>query len=206
MSPGWPEWQALKPDRSKSGPFQKLPVLHWADLQIAEGSVIHDWLQRKAGDAERLSEKEQLQHAMLVSSCSNDLMLPTAMLLYVDLTHPESNLAVQAANTLQRVRTHLQAIEQVLTDWNWWDTLAVRGTMLADCMLWDALNFAELLFGDALQLQQLPELSRFYQACPGNELFRALLKEHSCPITGHPAEAEAVARIRLALNTVPVSA
>ncbi len=203
MNPGWPEWQAMKPDRSLTGPFQKLPVLQWGDVQVAEGPVIHDWLHRKTGDADRLSEKEQLQHAMLASSCSSELMLPLGMLLYVDLSHPETDLAQQARNTVSRVRAHLQTLEEVLTQWKWCDTLAVRGTMITDCQLWEVLDCSRYIYGEALQLQEFPELYRFYQECPGREEFVALLVEHSaCPVTGRPAEAEAIARILLALNTV----
>jgi glutathione S-transferase len=203
LNPGWPEWQAIKSDRSLTGPFQKLPVLQWGDVLVAESPVIHDWLHRKSGDADRLSEKEQLQHAMLASSCASELMLPLGMLLYVDLSHEGADLALQARNTVNRVRTHLQTMEQVLTDWKWCDNLAVRGAMIADCQLWEVLDCSAHIYGESLQLQAFPELYRFYRECPGREQFMALLSEHSaCPITGRPAEAEAIARIRLALNVV----
>ncbi len=201
LSAGFAEWQTLKPDGSRTGPFRKLPVLHWGELLIAETPVIHAWLHNKSGDAARLSEVEQLRHAMLSSSCSGDLMLHLGLLLYSDLAHAGTDLATEAKNTLPRIRTHLKVLDQALTEWNWHESLRERGPMLADCQLWDMLNFAETLFGPALALHELPALQTHYETCPGRDDFRALLDEHpGLAITARPGEAEAITRIRGALD------
>ena len=31
-------WRALRDDRSRTGPFHKLPILHWGDRLLAESS------------------------------------------------------------------------------------------------------------------------------------------------------------------------
>ncbi|MGV3591820.1 MAG: glutathione S-transferase family protein [Gammaproteobacteria bacterium] len=201
LSAGFPEWMALKPDRNRSGPFGKLPVLHWGDTLVAETPVIHDWLQRKSGDATRLSEEEQLQHAMLVSSCLGELLTPLGTLLYCDLAYQGTDLATAARNALPRLQSHLQAMDQALTQWQWHGKLLQRGPMLADCMLWDLLHSADLVFGPALQLDRLPSLNLHYAECPGRNEFMALLAEHpDATYTARPDEAGALARIRDAVN------
>lgn len=203
LDPGFAEWMALKPDGSRSGPFGKLPVLHWGDTLVAETPVIHDWLQRRSGDEARLSEEEQLQHAMLASSCRSELLAPLGTLLYCDLSYQGVDLAIEARNALPRLQAHLQALDRALTQWHWHDRLLQRGTMLADCMLWDLLHSADLVFGAALQLDRLTALHRHYTACPGREEFLALLAQHpGSTYTARPGEAEAIARIRDAVNAV----
>ena len=44
LSGDFSEWRAIQPDRSRSGYFQKLPVLHWGETLLAETSVIHHFL------------------------------------------------------------------------------------------------------------------------------------------------------------------
>ena len=201
LNPGFAEWMALKPDSSRSGPFGKLPILHWGDTLIAETPVIHDWLQHKSGDAARLSEEEQLQHAMLVSSCRGELLTPLGTLLYCDLSYEGVDLETAARSALPRLQAHLQAMEGALAQWQWHGRLLQRGTMLVDCMLWDLLHSADLMFGSALQLDGLPALHLHYTACPGREHFLALLSEYpEATYTARPNEADAVARIRAAVN------
>jgi glutathione S-transferase len=202
LSAGFVEWQALKGDGSRTGPFRKLPVLHWGEQLIAETPVIHAWLHEKTGDATRLSELERLRHAMLSSSCATDLNLHLGILLYSDLAHAGTDLATEAKNTLPRLTAHLQVLDRTLTEWNWHDTLQKRDPMLADCQLWDVLNFAETVFGTALSLKDLPALEAHYRECPGRKDFQALLDEYpGLAITARPGEAEAIARIRAAVGS-----
>jgi glutathione S-transferase len=201
LSAGFPEWLELKADGSRTGPFRKLPVLQWGEQLVAETPVIHAWLHDKSGDAARLSEQEQLRHAMLSSSCAGDLMLHLGILLYADLAHPGTDLATEAKNTLPRITMHLGVLEQALTEWDWHARLQQRGPMLVDCQLWDMLNFAETIFGPAFSLADLPALRAHYEECPGREAFRALLAEYpGLAITARPAEAEAIALIQTAVN------
>jgi glutathione S-transferase len=201
LSAGFAEWQALKGDGSRTGPFHKLPVLHWGEQLVAETPVIHAWLHNKTGDAARLSEAELLRHAMLSSSCANDLMLHLGLLLYSDLAHPGTDLALEAKNTLPRIQMHLAVLDKALAEWNWHDSLLKRGAMLADCQLWDMLNFAETVFGPVLSLKEVPTLRAHYEECPGREEFRALLAEYpGLSITARPGEAEAIALIQAAVN------
>ena len=73
--------------------------------------------------------------------------------------------------------------------------------MLADCQLWDMLNFAETVFGSALSLKNLPALRAHYEECPSQEHFRALLADYpGLCCTARPGEAEAIARIQVAVN------
>lgn len=200
LSPGFAEWQAMKADSSLTGPFRKLPVLHWGKKTVAETPVIHDWLHRKTGDADRLSEEEQLRHAMLSSSCASELMLPMGILLYSDLAHPGADLATEARSTLKRLVPHLEILDQTLTQWQWHEDLQDRHIMLADCALWDVLDVIKTVFGPVQPFVQLPALLQHYEECPGLEHIFAVHAGHpGAPFTARPGEAEAIACIHEAL-------
>lgn len=200
LSAGFAEWLKIKADNSITGPFRKLPVLQWGKQQMAETPVIQDFIHRKVGDAERLPEQEQLRHAMLSSSCMSELMLPMGILLWSDVAHPGTDLGTEARGALKRLRPHLEALDQTLTDWHWHETLQQRKTMLADCLLWDMLNFTEIVYGPALPFAHYPALKRHYDECPGREHFLAVLSEHpGAQFTARPGEPEAISRIHEAL-------
>jgi hypothetical protein len=192
-------WPPVKQDRNLSGPFGRLPVLHWGKQLVAESSVIHHWLHDKLGDEARLGEQENLRHAMLASSCRGELSTPMAMLLYQDLMYPGVDLKPTLPGTLKRISDSLAVIESALAGWQWFELLAKRPVMLTDCLLWEMLDWASLIFGPNLQWSSLPELSRFHRDSEQAALFRRLLAEHPGPITARPQEAEAVRLIRAAL-------
>ena len=196
LSADFSAWQAIKPDRSKSGYFQKLPVLHWGDMEVAETSVIHHFLHRQLHDDQRLSAEENLHHQMLASSCSGDIMLPVGMIIWSELLFPGSDLARLVPTSVERVRNHLVVLEQTLAEWDWWDRLQRREVMVTDCLLWEALSVALHTYGPGLQLESCPRLFEFHQDCAA---FTAMLAEHACQLTGRPGEAEAIQRIHAAL-------
>jgi glutathione S-transferase len=51
LATGFEAWYAIRPDRTTTGPFQKLPVLRWGDRMIAETMVIATFLHGALGDA-----------------------------------------------------------------------------------------------------------------------------------------------------------
>lgn len=204
LSEGFAAWQQIKHDQRQTGPFLKLPVMHWGSLQIAESPVIHDWLHRKLGDEAKLSEEENLQHAMLASSCRSELMIPLGTLLYQDLMYPMSDLGASARATLQQISGHLQVMEAALVQWQWFDKLLHRPLMLTDCLLWEWLSLVDTVFAGQLDWKPLPQLHNFFQHCPSAPLFRRMLAEHPGPITGRPQEADALQRLQAALAAAPV--
>lgn len=199
LKDGFGAWMQLKPDQKLTGPFQKLPVLHWGDTLIAECSVIHQWLHKHMGDEAKLSEQDNLQHAMLTSSCGSELMIPRGLLLWQEIMHPASDFAGNAKTVLKRLQDHLAIIDKTLQDWRWWDKLAARPLMLADCMLWEELSVFQKVFGTQAGLAAFPKLENFFQTCAGASLFQRTIDEHPCQLTGRPEEHATIERLLVAI-------
>lgn len=199
ISEDFSAWRAMQPDRSRTGYFQKLPVLHWGEELIVETSVIHNFLHRQLQDHQRLSVAENLRHEMLASSCFVDLMLPVGMLIWSELVVPGADLAKLAPGSLERVHNHLMVLERTLAEWDWWAGLEHRELMVVDCLLWEMLSIAQLTYGPALQLELCPQLFEFHQNSVAQAQFTAILAEQPCQITGRPGEEETSRRIQAAL-------
>jgi len=196
LAAGFDAWHAIRPDRTLAGPFQKLPVLVWGDRMISETTVIASFLHRMSGDAGRLSETENLQHEMLISSAYVDLMMSIGILVWSEVMFPAADFGASSKRVLERIQSHLAVLDRTLVEWEWLERAAARPVMVADCILWDQINCAQHVFGAKLDLDATPTLARFYRDCPGRETFERLIHTTPCPATGRPAEAECVARIR----------
>ena len=146
VSADFAAWRALRDDRSRTGPFHKLPVLSWGDRLIAETLMIAAFLHEASGDANALSDDDNLRHGMLTSSLVQDMMNPVALLLYCELAFEGADLGAAAKRTLERVELHLRSIEKSLNEWRWLDKARNRRIMLADCLLWEELSVAQLVF------------------------------------------------------------
>lgn len=195
LAAGLEAWQAIRADRTVTGPFQKLPVLRWGERRIGETTVIAAFLHRETGDAGGLSAEENLRHEMLISSAYIDLMMLIGILLWSELAFPGADFGATAKRTLERIRMHLGALDEALAEWQWLERAAERPIMVADCLLWDQLNSAQHVFGRHLSLETTPTVERFYRDFPGRPTFERLLEQKPCQITARPGEAEAVARI-----------
>jgi glutathione S-transferase len=189
-------WDAIRPDRTLTGPFQKLPILRWGDRLVAEMTVIASFLHRSSGDAGLLTEEENLRHEMLISSAYIDLMMPIGILLWSEVTFAGTDFGTTAKRVLERMKGHLAVLDRTLLEWEWLERAASRPVTVADCILWDQINAAQHVFGRKLSLDATPTLARFYRDCPGRETFERLLHEKPCPHTARPGEEECVARIR----------
>lgn len=196
VTPDLAAWRALRDDRSRTGPFHKLPVLTWGERFIAETLLIASFLHEASGDAKALSDDDNLRHGMLTSSLVFDVMNPIALLLWCELAYPGADLDAAAKRTLERVQLHLRSIEQSLNEWRWLDKARNRRVMLADCLLWEELNVAQHVFGPRLSLAEMPMLARFYEAFPARATCEALLAERPCAVTARPEEDAVIARIR----------
>ena len=82
-----------RPTASLTGPFQKLPVLHWGDRLIAETLMIAAFAHEASGDAGALSDDDNLRHGMLTSSLCLDMMNPIAILLWAEVMYPGADVA-----------------------------------------------------------------------------------------------------------------
>ena len=189
-------WRAIRDDRSRAGPFHKLPVLHWGDRLIAETLMIAAFVHEVSGDAGNLSDDDNLRHGMLTSSLCLDVMSPVSMLLWSELQFPGADLGAVAKGTFERLERHCRALDQSLGEWRWLDKARNRRVMLADCLLWEELNVAQQVFGPRLSLGQTPMLARFYEQFPARPSCESLLAEHTCPITARPEEAATIEKIR----------
>ena len=196
LAAGFEAWEAIRPDRTLTGPFQKLPVLRWGDRLIAETTVIASFLHQRSGDAGRLSESENLQHEMLISSAYVDLMMSMGILLWSELMFPGVDFGATSKRVHERIQSHLAALDRTLVEWQWLERAASRPVMVADCILWDQIDSAKHVFGAKFDLDATPTLARFYRECPGRETFERLIHAKPCPVTARPGEADCVARIR----------
>jgi glutathione S-transferase len=189
-------WRAMRDDRTRTGPFHKLPVLHWGDRLIAETLMIASFVHEVSGDAGSLSDDDNLRHGMLTSSLYHDVMLPIGTLLWSEFVSPGADVGAVAKRTLERLEQHCRALDQSLGEWRWLDKARNRRVMLVDCLLWEELNSAQQVFGPRLSLASTPMLARFYDDFPARQICEAMLAEHPCPITARPEEAAAIAKIR----------
>jgi glutathione S-transferase len=189
-------WRALRDDRSRTGPFHKLPVLSWGDRLIAETLMISAFLHEASGDGNAISDDDNLRHGMLTSSLVHDVMSPIALLLWCELAFVGADLGAAAKRTLERLELHLRSIEKSLNEWRWLDKARNRRVMLADCLLWEELSVAQLVFGPRLSLADTPTLARFYEVFPARATCETLLAEHPCAVTARPEEAAVIARIQ----------
>lgn len=94
---GYATWARLKSDASMSGPFGKLPVLHWQGRLYAETTVISALVQDFTDPSEQASLIAQTQSAL-----SDDLG-ELYRLLNLDLLAPGAN----ARRVGERVTSHL---------------------------------------------------------------------------------------------------
>lgn len=193
-------WRALRDDRSRTGPFQKLPVLHWGDRLLAETLMIAAFVHEVSGDAGPLNDDDNLRHGMLTSSLCLDIMNPVAILLWAEVLYPGVDVAAIAKRTLDRLRSHCQALEQSFVDWRWLDKARNRRIMVADCLLWEELDVARVVFGQHWSLAATPTLARFYDDFPGRGTCEAILAERPCQVTARPNEAEGIAKIQQSLG------
>jgi hypothetical protein len=195
LSGNFAEWQAIRNDRDVCGPFHKLPVLRWSERLVAETSVVQAFLHEKLGDRARLSEEEDWRHAMLMSSLYIDLMIPIGMVIWADFAYPGVDVAAMLKRTLERMRSHLVAMDRTLDEWRWLETAKEREVMVADCFLWEELSVARLVFGDSLKLEETPTLARVLADSPVRAVADDLLRKRPCQITGRPAEADTLAKL-----------
>jgi glutathione S-transferase len=193
-------WRALRDDRTRTGPFQKLPVLHWGDRLIPEMLMIAAFVHEASGDAGSLSDEENMRHGLLTSSLCLDVMNPIAILLWAEIVYPGADIAPAAKRTLDRLKAHCQALEQSFVEWRWLDRARNRRIMLVDCLLWEELDVARVVFGPHWSLSATPTLARFYDDFTGRRISEAVLAERPCPVTARPNEAEGIAKIQQLLG------
>jgi glutathione S-transferase len=194
------EWQAMKGDRARAGPFHKLPVLHWGETTVAETLVINSYLHRVTGDEAALSEQDNLRHAMLFSCLLIDMMNPIGMLIWADLALPGVDATAYARAALARIGANLDILEKTLAEWRWRESAAARRVMLADCLLWEELDLVQHVFGEHARLENRPTLARIHREAPGRDAFLAGLARPAA-VTGRglASEAEILPKIRAAV-------
>jgi hypothetical protein len=202
LTPGYPEWIAMRGDRTRVGPFAKLPVLRWGEQLVGETFVIYAFLHRALGDEALLSAEENLRHSMLVSTLYIDVMVEVALLLWAEVSHPGVDLAALAKRACDRLRSRCGYLDLTLGEWDWVARSRSRPVMLADAMLWEELDIVQHVFGEHLPLNNYPVLAKVYREGPGRASFDAVLRAQPLAITGRglSAEGQAVDKIRRVLS------
>ena len=107
-------WLELKEDRSRVGPFHKLPVLRYGDRTVAETLVIGAFLHRALGDEALLSDEDNLRHSMLISSLYGDVVTPIATMLWAEAIYV--GLDDQISRLLPGRRRHVLRDRKTLPD------------------------------------------------------------------------------------------
>jgi len=194
-------WPEIRSNRAVSGDFQKLPALQWDDMIINEVLVILAFIQEKLGDNAQLDEKTRIQHAMLTSSAFLDLLTPCLNLIWCDIFHPGTDVAETTAVFKRRLQMHLATVNQTLQQWGWLNAMKDREVMVADAVLWEALDMIRLTCNGKVSLDHFEALATFYDACPGATTFQQLLALKPSTITARPGETEALAVIHESLNS-----
>jgi hypothetical protein len=200
VPPDFTQWRSIRDDTSVSGPFRKLPVLHFDDEVVAEALVIAAFVHEQLGDSSRLSARDESRHAMLLSSLYSDSMSLLGQLLWAPRMYPGVDIKAASAMILERLRRHFESLDSTLAAWRWLDGLAAREVMLADCLLWDQLKTVGDVFGAHFDRGAFATLERFFEECPGRSEFAALLESHPCQITGTPDERAAIEKIQRLLD------
>lgn len=198
LSDDFTEWRSIRDDVARTGPFKKLPVLHFGDETVVEALVICAFLHERLGDAKRLSATDNLRHAMLASSLYCDVMIPIGTLIWADLAYSGADVVAVAQATLARLRRHLEVLNATLERWGWLGRRAPE--TLAECLLWDQLMNASQVFGKHLGLGDFDALGRFFGDFPARAQCLKILETEPCPITARPGEAELLAAIRGGLD------
>jgi len=197
------EWTRIQDDASLTGPFHRLPFLHWGDEGVAETLVIASFLHTKIGDESLLSAGDNLRHQMLRSSLSSEIMHPLGMLLWATVFYEGVKLESVAQGTLNRVQAHLALLENLLQEWQWPDSMTARPITLADCMLWESIDTSLTVFNTLIDLDSLPTLKALHERYAAGTAFRVLLDTKPCQITARPGEAAEIVAIRQALMSDP---
>jgi glutathione S-transferase len=200
LSADFAAWTQIRGDRALTGPFHKLPVLHCDGQLIAETPVIATFVHRKFGDEKRLSDAENLQHAMLLSSLFVDVMTPIGLLLWLDAAYVGIDVAAATKRTLERLNTHMHNIERTLIEWQWFAHSGNRPVMIADCLLWEEISVMQHVFGPHVPLGSWPELARFSAEFPGRAVCERELVSRPRPVTGRPGEPAAIAKLQQVLG------
>ena len=190
LTPGFPEWIAIRGDRARVGPFHKLPVLHWGDRKVAETFVIYSFLHKVLGDEALLADDENLRHSMLVSTLYVDVMVQLALLLWAEVSHAGVDLGALAKRTFDRLRSHCAYLDVTLDEWGWLAGARSRPVMLADTMLWEELDVAQHVFGEHFRLDDYPTLAKAYRESAGRAAFEEVLRSQRLPVTGRGLSGE----------------
>jgi len=199
LSADFAAWALIRGDRALSGPFHKLPVLHYDGQLIAETPVIAAFVHRTFGDEARLTAAENLKHAMLLSSLFVDVMTPVGLLIWLDAAYVGVDVAAAAKRSLERLNAQMHNIERTLIEWQWFAHMGNRPIMVADCLLWEELSVLQHVFGPHVPLGSWPELARFYAEFAGRAVCERELAAKPRPVTGRPGEPAAIAKLQQAL-------
>jgi glutathione S-transferase len=193
LSADFSAWSAMRDDRSRTGPFHKLPVLVFDGRLVAETLPIAAFLHTALGDEAKQSADERVRHEMLLSSLATDVTTAIGTLLWAEVLFPGADLRAVAKRTLDRLRQHVVAVERTLGEWQWLEGARSRPVWLADCLLWEALDIGKHVFGARLELPS--SLARFHEGFGARGVCEALKAEHPSPITGRPGEADAIPKL-----------
>jgi glutathione S-transferase len=196
LEPDFGSWLAIRKDRSVSGPFLRLPVMHWGDELIAETPVIASFLHRHFGDEDILGGLASRRHQQIMSSLYGDMLTQIGTLIWAEVIYAGLDFAPFVQRTFERTKSHVGSLETTLAEWEWLNSMDKRPIMIADCMIWETLDALMTIFGPHFDLSSWPILQKIHERYAHGTAFSTLLQSHPCPITARDREADVIGRIR----------
>ena len=196
IEPNFSSWLAIRENRAVSGPFLRLPVMHWGDELIAEAPVIASFLHQHFGDDDLLGGLVSRRHQQLMSSLYGDMLTQMGTLLWAEVIFAGLDFPAFVRRTFGRIQSHVDSIERTLLEWEWMESMDKRRIMLADCLIWESLDALKTIFGPHLDLASWPLLQRIHDRYAQGTAFSTLLQAHPCPITAREREPDVIAQIR----------
>ncbi|XP_065827531.1 hematopoietic prostaglandin D synthase-like [Oscarella lobularis] len=196
------KWKQTKQDRSISGPFQCLPVLHWDSHLIAQTEAIAVYLSIKLGYAGDGSPEQMAQSAALCSAAHQDLVQTAVKLLYIPVLEPQKNLEEAFHETARNIHGRLRALDHLLDEKQFF-----LGDRLCsgDFFLYAAFDQILTIFGDSL-FDSYPRLKAFYERMGARPNIKAYVdagRRLKC-ISANPKEQEVLEKFKeLDANSTP---
>lgn len=193
-------WKQTKNDPQFSGPYGRLPVLEWGDLQISETLVIAFHLHNKF-DSFKFDTSHNLLIRSLISSTYTDVISPMGILIWQDILTPGVEMKKYLFRTLSVFEQLFERYDQQLRSLSQ-PFFGGKEPCLADYFLFEAIQIFLVVFKPRhLSLQaNHASLASFNDRMTEDPGVKACLASLPAKITGRADEEARIAKIHTFLT------